>query len=213
MKYLIDGYNYLFRLLHKNEEVRAIRDGLIAYLKVASEEDGLEISLVFDSKYQKGEHTQKKEDLFELIFTDEGESADEWIIHELKTTPNAKQITVVTSDLRLAMHCRNYLALTMECKAFKEFLIKKEKTRHLKQARPLLKNLAVAPPKNVKSGFDYYLEEFEKRVEPLPPPKPKKKHKETPKPKKEEKLTAELEMERWERLFKERDATQRHEDD
>ena len=123
MRYVIDGYNYLFRLLHKNEEVRTIRDGLIAYLERMSDEAQLEISLIFDSKYQKGEHTRKKNDLFELVFTDEGESADEWILRELKRTSAPKLITVVTSDRRLAMHCRNYLSLTMECKDFQQFLV------------------------------------------------------------------------------------------
>ena len=205
MRYIIDGYNYLFRLLHKNEEVRSIRDGLIVHLTQMSEETHLEISLIFDSKYQKGEHTRRKADLFELVFTDEGESADEWILRELKRTENAKQITVVTSDRRLAMHCRNYLALTMECKDFQQFILKKAKMRLIKTQRemPILKNLPIAPPKNVLSGFDYYLQEFEKRVEDAPSSKPKKpkkivKVKEMPK---ENKLTESQELERWEKLF------------
>ncbi len=204
MRYIIDGYNYLFRLLHKNEEVRSIRDELIAHLTRMSEETQLEISLIFDSKYQKGEHTRRKEDLFELIFTDEGESADEWILRELKRSANAKVITVVTSDRRLAMHCRNYLALTMECKDFQQFILKKAKMRLLKTAKekPPLKNLPIAPPKNVLSGFDYYLQEFEKRVEeaPVKPKKTKKIVKTKEKPK-DQKLTESQELERWEKLF------------
>lgn len=204
MRYIIDGYNYLFRLLHKNEEVRSIRDELIVHLTRMSEEAQLEISLIFDSKYQKGEHTRRKEDLFELIFTDEGESADEWILRELKRSANAKIITVVTSDRRLAMHCRNYLALTMECKDFQQFILKKAKMRLIKEAKekPPLKNLPIAPPKNVLSGFDYYLQEFEKRVEeaPVKPKKPKKIVKAKEKPK-DQKLTESQELERWEKLF------------
>ncbi|MFN4173741.1 MAG: NYN domain-containing protein [Parachlamydiaceae bacterium] len=208
MRYLIDGYNYLFRLLHKNEEVRAIRDELISYLSRMSEEALVEISLVFDSKYQKGEHTRRKDGDFELVFTDEGESADDWILRELKRSKNPKVITVVTSDRRLAMHCRNYLAQTMECKDFQLFIQKKSKLRLIKASKEKapLKNLPIAPPKNVLSGFDYYLQEFEKRVADEPQKKPiktKKTLKKKPKIQ-NEKLTESQELERWEKLFSER---------
>lgn len=207
MRYIIDGYNYLFRLLHKNEEVRAIRDDLISYLARMSDEAHLEISLIFDSKYQKGEHSRKRQELFELIFTDEGESADEWILRELKRSANAKLITVVTSDRRLAMHCRNYLALTMECRDFQQFIVKKAKIKLIKvqKEKPPLKNLPISPPKNVLSGFDYYLQEFEKRVEeqPLAPKQKKKLIKKTTQPQKE-KMTESQELERWEKLFSEK---------
>lgn len=208
MRYLIDGYNYLFRLLHKNEEVRSIRDELIAYLSRMSEEASVEISLVFDSKYQKGEHTRRKEGDFELVFTDEGESADEWILRELKRAKNPKIISVVTSDRRLAMHCRNYLAQTMECKDFQLFIQKKSKLRLIKAAKdkPTLKNLPIAPPKNVLSGFDYYLQEFEKRIEEVSQVKPKRPKKllHINKKVENEKLTESQELERWERLFNEK---------
>lgn len=203
MRYLVDGYNYLFRLLHKREEVRSIREDLIKEMSRLSLLAELDIILVFDSKYQPGYHTEKREHLFQLIFTDEGESADDWILKNLKISKNPRIITVVTSDKRLAMHCRNALSHTMECKDFQTFLQKKATKPKLKrEEKP---PLALKNPRKLSGSIEYYLTEFEKRLPPeIPKVKKSQKIKKEDAPKFKEE-NGESEFERWERLFNESD--------
>lgn len=205
MRYLIDGYNFLFRLLHSGEDVRKIRDQFISELirKVNAAE--MEACLVFDSKYQAGELTVKKEGFLDILYTNEGESADEWLLKELKQVGNPRLVTVVTSDRRLAMHCRMRGSFTIEVDAFKSLLTKRVKKKVKKNLEPL-NPLPPSPKKKLKvvrTLDDFYLEAFQKNVPPEPEVKMKPpKEKQIPKTKRE-KRTSESEMDRWMRLFQE----------
>lgn len=175
MLYIIDGYNFLFRLLNPNEDLRKAREGLIASLVKKISHAKLRTILVFDSKYQPGFQSEKKVGNLLVVYTSEGETADEWILQKAKKGDS----TAVTSDKRLAAQIRHKGAHTLSCEAFVAYLNKKMK---LRAQRSKSENRPLLPPsktKRVKGSLEYYQKMFETGVE----------------------IKAESERDRWLRIF------------
>lgn len=184
MYYYIDGYNMLFRLLHAGDDLRSQRQELIQDLQLKVNLLQLEVTLVFDSHYQPDEGSRSHLGALEIVFTPLGETADEYILQELKELRSPSDYTVVTSDKKLAWLCRRRLAKTESIDDFITWLNKRYKNR---LSPPKIKpapreSLAVVarvvppppapkaeePPKKQASAedcFGYYLETFEKQVE------------------------------------------------
>ena len=78
----------------------------------------LDVSIVFDAAFQIGGRRRSHYNALEILFTGEGETADEYIIDEIKNHPNPHQETVVTSDKKLAWHIRNSSAHTESVEEF-----------------------------------------------------------------------------------------------
>ena len=57
--------------------------------------------------FKLASRTRSHYDELEILFTAEGETADEYIIDEIKNHPHPQQETVVTSDKKLAWHVRH----------------------------------------------------------------------------------------------------------
>jgi uncharacterized protein len=193
MHYYIDGYNLLFRILRAGDEVRKQREEITFELekKIALLE--LDATLVFDSHYQEGESEKSHYKSLEIIFTAKDETADDFILHELKHSKTPSLHTVVTSDKKLASLCRLRLAETQSVEEFLTWIDKRYKNKlrqNRQQAKP---TLPIAVPKETKKPepvpkdsaegcFDFYLETFSKTYESLEQPPPPKQ--ESPKPKK-----------------------------
>jgi len=176
--YYIDGYNLLFRLLHAGENLRSQREILTQDLKKKVNLLKLDATLVFDSHYQPDEGSRSHIDLLEIVFTAVGETADEYILQEVKEAKAPGQLTVVTSDKKLAWLARLRLANTISAEEFVAWLNKryKNRLRQLKAPAKELKLPAVKPQeievkKDPEQGaspqdcFGYYLESFEKELE------------------------------------------------
>lgn len=170
--YFIDGYNLMFRLLGADGELQDKRDKFIHSLnaKVAALE--INATIVFDAHYQVGERSRKRYSL-EVVFTQEGETADDYILTELDHSPKPTQVTVVTSDKRLAWQCRRRSAKTESIEEFLAWFEKryKRKSKSLKQ-KPVVKpkrkeaiEEIVDTPLSAEECFDYYLKAFEKELE------------------------------------------------
>lgn len=157
--YVIDGYNVLFRLLHKGESVQAARDAMIVYLGRKVTHLGLKAILVFDSAYQEGLATAKKEGEMAVVFTGEGQTADEWILHRVKEKEK-ENLCVVTTDKTLAKHVRLKGAETLSCEDFLKYINK----RALKKKVPP-KPLLELKKKVTKGSLEYYEAIFEKELE------------------------------------------------
>lgn len=209
MLYLIDGYNLLFRLLDKGDEIQKSREKMIRDIGRKATLAALRCLLIFDSKYQPGEQTSHKEGDLLVVYTNEGETADEWIYQAVKKSQEKGITRVVTSDKKLARQIRLKGVQTLPCEEFMSYLNKRFKAtlRALKQEKDKFPTLLpeTSPPskkKPLKGSTLYYEEIFEKNL-----------LKTTPKPKKEvkrpsaitktkrEKITSESENERWARLF------------
>lgn len=208
MHYYIDGYNLMFRVLRAGEDLKVQRDRVIDDLNSKIEFLELDATLVFDAHHQPGDVSLSHARYLKIIFTAQGETADEFILHELKSEPDPRQQTVVTSDKKLAWLARRQTARTESIEEFIAWLQKrhKNKLRHKKNEQkapakvtptpmPKLiplpekprKTEARAPQESVEASFDYYLNIFNEKSEFAPGQNPTGENAPGSSPKKEKK--------------------------
>lgn len=210
MHYYIDGYNLLFRIINAGENLQEPRQRIIQDLSKKIIALNINATLVFDSQYETSPHSFTRIKNFEVHFTDHGETADEYILEDLKKLADPEKTVVVTSDKKLAWQARRYLAKTESIEEFVGWLNRRYKNR-LKKLKalhnaPIKTNvpekkiaLKVSSSSQSKPSSDvspeeclnYYLEQFEsmdqaalaqaKPKEPAQPPKKAKKKKKLPK--------------------------------
>lgn len=187
MHYYIDGYNLLFRIVRAGENLQTQREIVIQDLSAKIKFLGLDATIVFDAQYQVGEGTKTHLQDLEILFTAQGETADESIINELKSVRDPRHETVVTSDKKLAWRARRKAAHSESVEEFMDWLNRryKNKIRTAKQEKRKVslapkEVLLVPPPKKephrkmlAEECTEYYAEIFEKKFEELPQP-PKK---------------------------------------
>ena len=176
MHYYIDGYNLLFRLLHGGKDLQTEREAVIRDLNQKVSLVNIDVTIVFDGTFQIGERTRSHFHHLEILFSGEGETADEYIIDEIKNHFHPHQETVVTSDKRLAMRVRNDSAQTETVEEFMNWLNRsyKNKIRQFKKEKSLPKPSPLSPePQSVVSSSvpqkeaplesltDYYARIFE----------------------------------------------------
>lgn len=118
MHYLIDGYNMLFRLMHADHDLQTKREHIIYDLNKKVSLLKWDASVVFDATFQMGPDSRSHYNSLEILFTAEGETADEFILNELKSSSNPRLETVVTSDKTLAWHARRRHAQTESIEEF-----------------------------------------------------------------------------------------------
>lgn len=223
MHYYIDGYNLLFRILKAGDEIRKQREELICDLEKKIDILELNATLVFDSHYQEDDNTRSHFKSLAIVFTATGETADEYILQELKESRSPAQQMVITSDKRLAQQCKLRLGNTQSVDEFLKWLNQRYKNK-LKQSKrqntvktpapnlPIPKQPKPIPlpaaPDKPQDCFDYYLDTFQKEFKEMealspPPPKPqqeprKPKVKRRPFTKEEAQLS---DLERWQKAF------------
>jgi predicted RNA-binding protein with PIN domain len=227
MHYYIDGYNLLFRQLHVGEDLKYQRKALTDYLQKTINVISLSATLVFDSQFQPDEGSKHYLDGLEVVFTNIGETADDYILSELKNHHRPSQCTVVTSDKKLATLSRRQLAATVSVEDFLTFINKRYKNARRgqvvpekkkddlaitltsklipeKKSKSLSKESFAVPKKSISAQecFDYYLEAFVKEMQEAPAKKGAKLKKSKPKPppmSPEEVYMSD--MQRWQNLF------------
>lgn len=205
MHYLVDGYNFMFRVAYDEEDLQKQREKIIHSLNLKMGFLGLKATLVFDAQYQPEGIQRSYYDALEIVYTSRGETADDCILNFVKESATPSRFTIVTSDKKLARlaerlgakvdsseHFNSWLTKRFYKKAHskKEPVQKKEPLVVLKKKKPSLKALP-------EDCFQYYLEMFEQEVLPSPPAK---KEGLVKKEKKEKPLS---DMERWLRAFEE----------
>ncbi|WP_059360255.1 NYN domain-containing protein [Parachlamydia acanthamoebae] len=219
MHYFIDGYNLMFRVLRVGDNLALQREKIIEDLHSKIAALNLNVTLVFDAQYQLGETSRTHYKQLEIIFSSTGETADEFIISELKIRKSPFQCTVVTSDKKLAWLSRLQAAKTETVEEFIGWLNKRYANRGRRRILPRLQleKKQITPPKKVPTEplpavqaedcFSYYLNAFQKNLEKLiaeNPPKRKKASLKKDKQIQEEQVRLESDYSRWERLFNER---------
>jgi uncharacterized protein len=217
MHYYIDGYNLLFRLIRSDDDrFSEEREQVIRALSHQFELLQIDATLVFDAQYQAGEAVRSHMKQLEVVFTDQGETADDYIIEQLRESRRQAQETVVTSDKKLAWYARRCSAKTESVEAFLKLLQSRYKNK-LKGQKLMLQPPQKAKRKSAAPTLpaaeisadqcqDYYLQIFEKEYQKIEESTPKKPAKLKSKKPKEpvEKLDALSEMERWLRLFEQK---------
>lgn len=222
----------LFRLRHCRDNIQQEREMLIIDLNQKASLLNLNISIVFDSTYHKSESRRTHFENLEILYTDLGETADDYILNELKNARTPRQEIVVTSDKKLAFLVKHFLAKT---ETVEKFIIRINRSYQKKLYRPEYqlshKKIEIKPsinkptlpspsvPQSIESSSEIdYLTIFEERWqeiqknEPVPSKKesiPANKTKKELFPNKpnqsiENPGIRETDMERWLRLFEDR---------
>ncbi len=104
MLYLIDGYNFLFRL---QNSVKNLRDDRTKFLKIIDKicsSRNLYTQIVFDSSDALSLDYPSKAELphIQIIFSPKHKTADDYILEMILISKQRYKTTVVTSDLLLA---------------------------------------------------------------------------------------------------------------
>lgn len=220
MHYWIDGYNLLFFQYGHHEKLEELRAQLIEDFSHHVDLLGLHATLVFDSMYHPGERTRSHRGCLEIVFTDEGETADEYILSEVEKS-DVHHTTVVSSDKLLSWRVRRLGAFTESVPTFLSWLKRRYKNKlHSPPSDPT----APLPPVKAKKQHPpspsskadsqeclaYYQEIFQKKSLSEPaipflkkePQRPKMKRRK--KPQKEEVLPAQSPFDRWLNIFEEK---------
>lgn len=188
MHYFIDGYNLLFRITRAGDELQQQRQKIIDELAAKINFIGLDATLVFDAQHYPGDSVRKHMHRMEIVFTAEGQTADEYILQRLKEAAHPARETVATSDKKLAWLSRRRLAHTQSIEEFVVWLNKRYRnklraasSRKTRQLTPLIKAKSPSVKHAPDSGaspsaptanatpeecFDMYLELFESALGP-----------------------------------------------
>lgn len=169
MLYYIDGYNLMFRAARGSGDFQTHRENFIEELNEKIQTLMLDATIVFDAQYQFGLGSRSRYRHLTVCFTDTGETADDYLIEEIRGSPTPRQIILVTSDKRLAWRARHYQAKTMSVEEFMATLdlqfkkrLKEEKKKKIPPPPPVVEAPRTHPP---EESFNYYLREFEKRFQ------------------------------------------------
>jgi uncharacterized protein len=170
MHYFIDGYNLMFRVVRAGSDLQMQREAIVRDLNRKIQKVGIDATLVFDSQYQASEGTRSHLKHLEICFTDLGQSADEYILLQLRRAQFPRQHLVVTSDKKLAWLARRQGAHTETVEDFLKQLNNRYRNK-LKASKEAFKPLIPAQPIQAPSPsiekispedcFNFYLEKFE----------------------------------------------------
>lgn len=130
MIYLIDGYNFLFRITKDYKTLRTQKNQILAYLEAQASTLHLHITLVFDGKHQAPKdairgHLRQ----IEIIYTPENQSADDYIIEHIDTLSCPSRTTVVSSDREVLGKTKQLGAKGQTIEEFLSFLNGKQKKK------------------------------------------------------------------------------------
>ncbi|NGX37527.1 MAG: hypothetical protein K1000chlam2_00683 [Chlamydiae bacterium] len=129
MYFLIDGYNFLFRL--HGEQGQSLEKRRVSLIETLNQELSAfkgNISVIFDSSEQIRDFAQSaKLKNLEVIYAPKGQTADAYIIELAEQNRSPKMLTVVTSDGGLARQCQHIGTQTVSIEEFITFVMKKRK--------------------------------------------------------------------------------------
>ncbi len=131
MHYYIDGYNLLFKLSHNWKlDLRTQRETLINAFNETIEELKLSLTIVFDgADAPRGDYTRGHWKNVEVVYTHEGLSADDYILHRLDEHQHRERYTVVSADRELMNKAKLRGACTIDIGQFLQLLERRTKKR------------------------------------------------------------------------------------
>lgn len=129
MDYIIDGYNLFFNISKEIDPLEENREKFIKTLNDKIQKRNLVVLIVFDSTYGEAHFFPPKKILsaLEVVFSPRGLSADQYILEWISFQESPKQITLITSDKKLAQKA-SYMGVKLQTiKEFLYFLTRKER--------------------------------------------------------------------------------------
>lgn len=207
--YLIDGYNLMFRIERADEELQLQRNRLIHSLDNKFEILNLKGFVIFDAHFQEGEGSFEYAKNLEIFYTAHSQTADETILELLK---GLKPIswTVVTSDKPLALQARRAGFKTEGIEQFLAWLKKRIQNKGKKREKYAPRQLLSPLKKKIPSlqalpeeCQNYYLEAFQREIEPEKPKIKTKKRRSKALPEIKQNELHLSDFERWLKAFEE----------
>lgn len=154
MLYLLDGYNLLFTLTESDHPFAQQRQKIIHFLQKRFASFKMTGVLVFDGRVRRGEESGRSyPSPLEVIYTSKEQSADQFIIEQIETSQNPRQVTVVTNDRGLIANVHPLGAKTIGNAKFIQWLVNRRK-------RPALKTEIADSKQNIERLITI----FEKRL-------------------------------------------------
>lgn len=137
MHYYIDGYNLLFRIFEDIDPLREKREIVIEALQDTFSDVKLNLSIVFDSRFELSEDfpTRFSQGPLEIIYSPRGLCADKYILELLSFEKHPKAVTIVTSDNFLAKQAKQIGAKVKDLEDFLEFFNRKRSTKKRKEQK------------------------------------------------------------------------------
>ena len=155
MRYLLDGYNLLFFLIDSKNSFAAQRQKIIRFLQILFSRHKMNGILIFDGRVRYEEESGRSyPSPLEVVYTSEGQSADEYIIERIENLKTPAKITVVTNDRALMTNAKSLKAQTVNISKFINWLTVRKKSKEFK-------------PSTVETKYntERLLKIFEKRLE------------------------------------------------
>jgi len=130
MRYFIDGYNLLFKILKKIHPLQKKRLDVIKALNQKVEEWGWDVTIVFDgSKEAPKEVSRGHFKSLEVVYTPKGLTADDYILETLTFLLPKVRCTVISSDRELSGRAKQLGAKTLSIEDFLSSLVQKKKIK------------------------------------------------------------------------------------
>lgn len=137
MHYLIDGYNFLFRLKQKDPILENKRTQFLEILIDELSTRAIKASIIFDNATEIRNIPQSIQyATLDVIYTPQQQTADEYILEFLSHQKNLRMFTVVTSDRNLAKHCKHLGTLILSIEEFMVFITKKKPKKSERKRTP-----------------------------------------------------------------------------
>lgn len=136
---IVDGYNMIgawpeLVLLKKRDRMEDAREALLQRLSNYAKYEGLRVIVVFDAQLVPGITQNYTKYQLEVVFTEEGETADSYIERVAgELNDRLTQVTVATSDLAEQWVVFSQGALRTSARELYKMLEKTEKTIHRHQ--------------------------------------------------------------------------------
>jgi len=171
MHYIIDGYNLLFWLKGDRHNLESLRRSFIQDIDQKAELLKMEITIIFDGHFQEDGQTRTHFRNVEIIYTSHGESADELIISELKSSLDVRNEVVVTSDRELLWRAKKLHAKTEKASEFYRMLQERYCKRQKRQVKEVYPKQKVKRSEKIEAdvvqdneSLEYYQKVFEDRL-------------------------------------------------
>lgn len=132
MKYLLDGYNIIFRRSSHHDSLEQLRLRFFKELDLLAKALSLNIIVVLDAYKQVGELKRGHFQSLEIIFTEYGQTADEYILKTIQRIPSNQKgtYTVVSSDRQLAHQVASESINVLSVSSFFRIIEKKMLSRY-----------------------------------------------------------------------------------
>jgi predicted RNA-binding protein with PIN domain len=156
MKYLLDGYNILFREKDSTGSFMEQRLRLFEKLNLLAEASHLNLIVVLDSHRQAGDGERHHFQTLEVVYTDFDQTADEYIIEYVENLSLGKRCRtkVVTSDKTLMQKVRFERVEVLHVSSFLKEIERKACLRLMKKTESYSSTLRSKIEKTPLSNHD-----------------------------------------------------------